>query len=160
MNQIKTPSIPITMNSSSYDSDIHIHIPFKKRVIIIDDEKLVRNTFIRYFSKLNQSIKASFEVSEASNALEGLNLIYEGFLNKREFDIIIVDEYMPFMKGSTLIKIINQINKEGYFNKMLIISHTAFDTPEMRLFIKNSGADVIWNKPISFEDFQSFVANL
>lgn len=160
MNQIKTPSLPGSMNSS-YDSEIHIQIPtVKKRFLIIDDEILVRNTFIRYFSKLNPRLKDYFEVSEASNPLEGINLIYEGFLNKKEINVIIVDEYMPFMKGSTLIRFLNQMNNEGFFNKLLIISHTAFDSPEMRLFIKNSGADVIWNKPISFEDFQSFVTNL
>ncbi len=141
-----------TNNSSFDDNSTESN---KKRILVIDDETLVRKTFLRFVNKLNEQSNSSIEILEAENALVALNLIYENFIYKRNFDVIIIDECMPFMKGSTLMKLIYQLSSEGCFPKPLIISHTAFDTTELKTFLKNSGADIIWNKPVSYKHFKN-----
>ena len=132
--------------------------PIKKRILLIDDEKLVRDTLKRYFKKIGEHSDYQFDVLEAENALIAINLVHESIVNKTFFDVIIVDEYMPFMKGSFFIRVLKQIYSEGnYISRGIqIISHTAFDSPELKASLKESGADFVWNKPIAYQDFKSF----
>jgi len=129
-----------------------------KKVLIIDDEKLVRGTIIRYFTKLKQEdgLENDYEIFEAENAISALNLIFENSLQNIKFDYIIIDEMMPFLRGSSLIKILKEMYFEGNINKITIISHTAYDTKEIKDIITKNGADLVWNKPVSFEDFKSY----
>lgn len=141
-------------------SDIEQHSKTKK-ILIVDDEKLVRGTLKRYFKRLTQQNEHQYEVIEAENALEALNFIHESFISKNLFDVIISDEYMPFMKGSYFIKIIRHIyNDSSFLSKRInIISHTAFDTPEIKAILRENGADCIWNKPIAYEEFKNYFVN-
>ena len=153
-------------NSEFSQSDISLKItmnptkPLAKRILLIDDEKLVRCTFKRYFQRLENDLGRHYEVTEAENALTGLNTVYENYLLKNVFDILIIDECMPFMKGSSLIKLLTTLHLEGNFNKMMVISHTSFDSTELKHSILNSGADFIWNKPIQYEEFKNFFIKL
>jgi CheY-like chemotaxis protein len=144
---------------SSNDSEGDIAINFSPRkVLIVDDEKLVRETFKRYFKKINNKFSTkNFEILEAENALAAINIIYQNFTNKHTIDLLISDECMPYMKGSKFIKLISQIYSEANMKKMFIISHTAFDTPELRNSIRENGADLIWNKPVNYDQFEKFI---
>lgn len=150
--------------SDSFSSDLNEHeIKLNlsetkvKKILIIDDEKLVRGTLIRYFKKLNnEELETQFELIEAENAISALNLIFEYNLQNIKFDYIITDEMMPFLRGSSLIKILKEMYFEGNINKITIISHTAYDTKEIKEIIMRNGADFVWNKPIGYEDFKSY----
>jgi CheY-like chemotaxis protein len=132
--------------------------PIMQKILLVDDEKLVRDTIKRYFKRISQQFDYHFEVVEAENALTALNLIHESFLSKNLFDVIISDEYMPFMKGSFFIKIVRHIYNDCSFlsRGINIISHTAFDTPEVKASLRENGADLIWNKPIGYEEFKNY----
>lgn len=138
------------------------NIDIKKiRVLIVDDETLIRNTLRRHFTKITKkNSKFLFEVTEAANCFQALQILYEKFNDNILFDFIVIDEYMPNMKGSTLIKLLKQISSENNFYKINIISHTAFDSNEKRQFILDSGADYILGKPVLFADLEDLVLKI
>lgn len=132
-----------------------------KKILLVDDEKLVRGTLKRYFKQITQELHP-FEIVEAENALKALDLMNESFLRKSLFDVIITDEYMPFMKGSFFIKIVRQIYNDSNFlsKRIQIVSYTAFDSPEIKASLRENGADFIWNKPIAYEEFRNHFENI
>jgi CheY-like chemotaxis protein len=150
-------SLPILENPNLFSNGQVIDIK-KISILIVDDEALIRNTLKRHFTNITKSNpKLLFETAEAANCFQAINILYEKFNENIFFDLIIIDEYMPHMKGSTLIKLLKQITSENNFYKINIISHTAFDSNEKRQFILDSGADYILGKPVLFTDFQNLV---
>ncbi len=148
-------------NNESIEKAIEENISVnKKRILIVDDETLVRKTIVRHFQKFDHDNCVNFDLHEAENAITALNCIYDNYQNNIRFDMIILDEYMPFMRGSTLLKVLNDIYSDGELNKIKIISHTAFDTKEIKELILKNGAYAIWNKPIHYEEFKTFMKNI
>ena len=124
------------------------------KVLIIDDEPLIRTTLKKHFIKISNSQDSKFLVEEASNCFEAINTLYTNFMQNIKFDLIIIDEFMPNMKGSTLIRLFKQLYTESNFYNFKIISYTAFDSDEKKKLILDSGADYILNKPVSFKQFK------
>lgn len=63
------------------------------RILIVDDEKLVRSALKRVFRKCN------YEIAEALDGLEALQKLESDF-----FDLLITDNDMPNKKGIELIQ--------------------------------------------------------
>ena len=129
------------------------------RILVVDDELLVRNTIKRYFKKLNEDSTSIYKIEffEAENCFNAMQLLYKSFTQNLLFNYVIIDEHMPFMKGSTLIKLMTQLYHENNFYKINFISYTSFDTSEKKKYILDQGADHILNKPINFDDFREFI---
>ena len=68
------------------------------RVLVVDDEKLIRDVIKEYL------LLENFEVEEASNGLEAVDKV-----KKDDFDIIIMDIMMPKMDGYTACREIKKI---------------------------------------------------
>ena len=68
------------------------------RVLIVDDEELIRNVIKEYL------ILENYEVVEAANGLDAIELV-----KKEDFDIIIMDIMMPKMDGYTACRKIKEI---------------------------------------------------
>ena len=117
---------------------------------------------IRHLNKINKDLNLSkkFVIFEAGNCFEALGLIYSKLTQNNYFSIIITDEYMPYMKGSTMIKLLKSLHKENGFYKITFVSYTSFDTFEKKKFILDQGADHIIIKPISYEPFKLFIKSL
>ncbi len=151
------------INNSFFGSDTNIE-PLNNniKILILDDESLIRSTIKRHIFKINKEENLTKKIStfEAENCFDALQLIYSNFQKKIFFNIILIDEYMPFMKGSTLIKLMKGLSQEGNFYNILFVSYTAFDTLEKKKYILDQGADHILNKPISYEDFKLFLLTL
>ena len=129
------------------------------RILVVDDEVLVRNTLKRYLKRINDEgvMKYHLEFYEAENCFHAIEIIYKGFTQNILFNYVMIDEYMPFMKGSTLIKIMTKLHQENNFYKINFTSYTSFDTNEKKKFIMDHGADHILNKPISYDDYKEFI---
>ena len=69
------------------------------KILIVDDEKLIRDVIKEY------CLKEKYSVLEASNGEEAINIIRDN----NDIDIIIMDIMMPKMDGYTAIKEIKQI---------------------------------------------------
>lgn len=68
------------------------------KVLIVDDEELIRNVIKEYL------VLENYQVKEAQNGIEAINLV-----KKDDFDIIIMDIMMPKMDGYTACKEIKKI---------------------------------------------------
>ena len=68
------------------------------RVLVVDDEKLIRDVIKEYL------LLENIEVEEASNGEEALNKV-----KQEDFDIIIMDIMMPKMDGYTACREIKKI---------------------------------------------------
>jgi CheY-like chemotaxis protein len=168
--QIKNRSFNSSISNATYlhpdiifvEEDVNIEIIYKVpenevRVLLIDDEPLIRKTLKKHLENISKTNDTIFYCEEASNCFEAIDIVYKNFINNVKFDIIVIDEYMPFMKGSTFIKLFKQLYQESNFYNVKIISYTAFDSNEKKKLILNSGADQIINKPISFNDFKNVI---
>jgi CheY-like chemotaxis protein len=133
---------------------------FNKRILIIDDESLVRSGLRRYFLKIGKIDKIEIYCDEAEDCFVAMDMIYKNNLKNIHYDLVIIDECMPHMRGSTMIKIMKTLNEEGNLYKIPFISHTAYDTPEKRKLILESGADLIISKPSEFGVFKEHVENI
>jgi CheY-like chemotaxis protein/signal transduction histidine kinase len=125
-------------------------------ILVIDDEKLIRKTLQRFFTRLADEYNLTIEILQAENCFEAIDLIYKNYLQQKFIDAIFIDETMPIMRGSMLISMLNELNKEHLFYKIKIASFTSYDTPEKKTFLIAKGADWVLNKPLSYQDFKIF----
>ena len=132
-----------------------------KKILLVDDEFLIRSTLRRYFEKINkQDQRLMYIVAEANDCFEAFNIIYRSYIDKLMFDYVFIDEFMPIMRGSHLISIFKKLENEKNFYKIKFISYTSFNTAEIINLLYDHGADEVLNKPISFDKFQDFVNRL
>jgi len=158
----------LSLNSPTiYQTNINreANLFFKKinvrKVLVIDDEFLIRSSIKRYFTKLNISQqKTDYTIYEAANVFEAFNIIYNMYLEKKYLDYIIIDEHMPYIKGSHMIYLFKLIAIEKNFYDIKFISYSAFNTKEIKEIIKSKGADYIINKPATYNQFCDLVNDL
>ncbi len=111
-------------------------IPVKRKVLIVDDDQLVRNSISKKLGKLN----SSFDVLTASNGFEAGTIVAQNMP-----DIIILDLMMPVMDGFSICRGI----KESPFTKnIIIIAITGFANQENIQKAYECGADKVLCKPV------------
>lgn len=103
-----------------------------KNVLIIDDEEIMRAIIANVFES------EGFEVTQAPNGKEGLNLFRE-----KEFDLIILDVMMPIMDGWSVCR---RIREES---NVLIIMLTSRDEDDDQLLGYELGVDEYVTKPVN-----------
>jgi CheY-like chemotaxis protein len=127
------------------------------KVLLCDDESLIRKTLHRFFNILSSEEPALlFEVEHSDNGFECLDLLYKHYCMGKYFDLIIIDETMPFFRGSQITNLLKTMMKEGKFKEIIIISFTSYSCEEKINYIFSQGADFVLNKPIKYEEFRSF----
>lgn len=104
----------------------------KASILVVDDEKEIRNNLSRHFKYLGYSVEA------AENGVEALNLLVE-----KRFDIIITDIIMPKMNGVDLLKEV----RDRYPTIQTIVI-TGYITVENLMAALKYGADTCIFKPI------------
>jgi len=124
------------------------------RFLIVDDERLIRNTLKRFTAKYAEENKLNIQTVESANGFEGLYVVYSRFNDKKLFNLIICDETMPFMRGSMMINNLTKLIKEDSIYKVPIVSYTSYNDTEKKNFILSQGAQLIENKPISYRNFK------
>ncbi len=128
------------------------------RVLLCDDEALIKKTLTRFLGKFSQEITdVNFDIHEAENGFECLNKVYEYYSKGMFFDILIIDETMPLLKGSQIVNLIKTMISENSFKVIKIISYTSYNHPDKVEYIYSQGADHVLTKPISYENFREFI---
>lgn len=102
-----------------------------KKVLLIDDEPLLRECFVEIIQGLG------CEVIEAENGLDGLVQ-----LKKNKIDLIITDIDMPIMNGVEFIQNVRQLNIQ---TPIVVISGAARLTQDQLI---SFGANKFVEKPI------------
>ena len=104
------------------------------RVLVIDDEELVRNVLARMLSQANH------RVTVAESGEEGIRLF-----NEKEFDIVLTDLGMPGMSGWEVCRTIKKISP--HFPVGMI---TGWGMEVDQTKIEESGIDFVVSKPFDF----------
>lgn len=110
-------------------------------ILVVDDDKEIRNALTRIFSK------EGYEVTAASNGEEAMELIY-----KDRFSLVITDLRMPGIGGVELLKKIKTNKPE-----ILVIIITAFCDDITSTDIKALGAYTYLCKPIKKNEMLAVV---
>ena len=67
---------------------------------------------------------------------------------------------MEFLNGSEAVRIIRKLEYGNKIQKYPIVSITAFDDPETRKSIMNSGVDSILSKPCTKNELRKILSSL
>lgn len=113
----------------------------RKRILIVDDEGIVRISCKRILSP------EGYEVEVASDGYEAIELI-----RKQTYDVIITDLKMPKMDG---LEVLQWIKRESPSSKVIVI--TGFSTPDIAEKSTSLGANKYLEKPFTPEALLSAV---
>ncbi len=112
------------------------------RILIVDDEASMREMLSIMLRR------DGFEVAEAANGKEGLELFTQG-----EFDLVISDIRMPHKNGIELLREIKRLDIEA-----LVVMMTAFSTTEEAIEAMKLGAYDYIIKPFKTEEVRLIIA--
>ena len=116
----------------------------KTKILIVDDEKLLRDTLVRWF-------KSKYECLTAHDAAEALRLIGEN----KDIALMISDVRMPGESGVELLKKAKAANPA-----MICMLLTAYGSVDLAVEAMKDGADDFFQKPITdMTQFERRVAN-
>jgi DNA-binding NtrC family response regulator len=101
------------------------------RIMIVDDELIVRESLYHWFKKAGHAVEAASSGNEALDILE-----------KKPFDVLFVDMKMPRMNGLELLRLV----KRGYPDTIVIII-TAYGSIETSIEAMKLGATDYLLKP-------------
>lgn len=116
-----------------------------KFILIVDDSKTVRAS-VTYTLK-----KAGYQVEQALNGQEAINLLKTMVLDDRRPAMIITDVNMPVMDGLTFIK---EIKKDKKVKFIPVIVLTTESQQELKLEGKKAGAAGWLVKPFKPEQLE------
>lgn len=137
-------SVNETKDELPEDTDIEHHIHDQDVLLVVDDEKEIRD-FISY------EFKSEFEVITAEDGKDGLEKALHSVP-----DLILTDILMPEMDGNELIE---EIRKHKPTSHIPVIALTALKNEDHELKSLAKGADDFLNKPISVSILRQKIRN-
>ena len=117
--------------------------------MICDDEHLIAESVDRLLKKVSDKNGIKLKTQISCNGIECLYQIYRSFIEGKKIDMLLIDENMPFMIGSECIKILRNLMADKKITKFKIYSITGYVDTEHINYIKASGSDGFYSKPIS-----------
>ncbi len=118
-----------------------------KKVLIVEDEKTIRQGVRAMISRCGISIE---QMIECKNGLEALTII-----QKDRIDVMVTDIRMPRMDGITLVK---ELQKHLYVPKIIVIS--GYDDFSFAVDLLRCGAREYLLKPIKREEIKAIMEKL
>ncbi|MFN7938166.1 MAG: EAL domain-containing protein [Bryobacteraceae bacterium] len=110
--------------------------PRKHKLLVVDDEFLNRDMLKQ------RLLRSGFDVTEAENAQDALNVIGEGGI-----DLVLLDMMMPGMSGIDLLKLLRGVHGQ---NDLPVIMTTAVTDSQSIAGALNLGANDYVTKPIDY----------
>ncbi|MEE8329415.1 MAG: response regulator [Thermodesulfovibrionia bacterium] len=116
-------------------------LKFGKTVLVVDDDRIIRDFFARSLSE--------FEVSTAASGHEALDMI-----KKNRPDLVLLDIQMPGIDGIETLKQIKQIDKN-----IVVIMLSAYGTLDTNIEAAHLGAYTSIAKPFDLGDMKLVIKN-
>ena len=116
----------------------------KEKLLIVDDEKIVREAFTVAFGD-------EYEISNAASGKEALKLLKHG----QDIKMAIVDVMMPDLNGIELIAKLKKLNP-----KLKIILLTGFASKMLVTEAMRKGADKVIEKPFDIKETRELIKKL
>lgn len=110
-----------------------------KKILIVDDDKGIREVLEEYF-------RSELKVENVTFASDGFEAFVESSLHK--FDLICLDQMMPFCKGDQFLTALRK--KNGPNQKTSVVMISGF-IPDVSSEIKTIENTYFIDKPVDFE---------
>ena len=119
--------------------------------MICDDDREVRSAIKNLLlSILPLDKEFSLSIQETFNGIECLYQLYKDFKNGICYDLLLIDENMPYLKGSTVVQSLVEMKSEiSQMRKIKLISVTGDNYPETIKYLKSKGVDEVLIKPVN-----------
>jgi YesN/AraC family two-component response regulator len=115
----------------------------REKILVVDDEKVIREIFINAFSEYN--------VITAATGGEALTILSR----PNDIDLVVLDVMMPDVKGTELLREVKRINSDY---KVIIL--TGFSSKEVAVEALRSDADEYIEKPFDIEEVKDIFQRL
>jgi CheY-like chemotaxis protein len=131
----------------------HISEEEKFKIVVVDDQKLVRQTTINLLmSILKNNGIPNYKVIECCDGIDLLSLIKDDF--KGMIKLVFIDENMDYLNGSETVKIIRKLETDKKINYYPLISITGMSDLETNDLMLRYGYDLVISKPCSKSDLK------
>jgi CheY-like chemotaxis protein len=129
--------------------------------MICDDEKEVRSSIRRLLCALPKfDNDYTLITQETFNGIECLYKIYKDFRNGIQYNLLLIDENMPYLKGSTVAYVLKEMKDEGQINNIRIISISGDTYPDTIKYIMSKGVEEIIFKPVNKNSLESMIKSI
>jgi CheY-like chemotaxis protein len=108
----------------------------RRSILVVDDDPTIRRIFTTILAKAN------YEVVTAENGKEAMNIFFN-----QELDLILLDQMMPQMSGTEMLKHLAAIGRDYEIPPVVMI--TAGYSPEMAREALSMGAACCLAKPVN-----------
>jgi DNA-binding NtrC family response regulator len=113
------------------------------KILVVDDEMLIRWFFERSLLKLGHSVTSAKHVSEAKE-----------LLNETQFDVVMADIRMPGENGLVLVREL----LDRHYEPHQIIVCSAYINADVHEQLTDMGVDIL-RKPFNLKEFQHSFRN-
>jgi len=144
-------------NNQDYNKKEHFLL--KKKILVVDDHKILRDTIVFLLKKcIKLSGKENeFEIIEGKDGIDILYYIINDQHNNNLIKCVITDENMEYLNGSEAIQIIRNMEKNKKIKNVVIASISAFHDEFTISKIKSSGTNQILQKPCTEKNMKDFL---
>ncbi len=130
--------------STPVQAESHKEIP--KKILLIDDEKLIVNTTAKILEKLSNT-----EVLKASSGNQAIAIFRKQF---KDIDLIISDLGMDEVSGFDVAEFILKFSEENNITPPRFILYTGWGNHVTDEELKTYGIEAVYNKPLAPKDFK------
>lgn len=128
------------------------------RIIIVEDEKFIRQSQINILKKILERKNILFEIEECEDGIECLYIIYKGIEYGIKYDFIITDETMNFLKGTFMAKILKKLINDNVVYDLKIFMITNHEE-EIYRNLEGDIIEKVYAKPITINIVENMLSS-
>ncbi len=128
------------------------------RILVVDDEKLIRQSNSNMIKKFFKNKSFKYEVFECEDGFDCINYIYQALLSGINFDYIITDQTMNFISGTILSDIIGLLVENKIINEIKMFLLTSYSANNFNR--KEDRFTKIFSKPLILEHLEFIFKDL
>jgi signal transduction histidine kinase len=150
-------------NNTLEKSDLYTYLNLDadaRNVLIIDDEKLTRQSTMRMLKKICAQKEIKINLIEGEDGIECVYLFYKLIKDGIKISGIISDETMNYVKGSKTAQIIGEIQEKKGITKIPYFILTAYEDKYTLKNLMNKYINDIFTKPLMNFNAERFLNSL
>jgi len=154
-SQLVIPEL-IKVNTSKNRPSLSIYF------IVCDDDKFNGDSIKNCLTKMkfNNLDNVKIYTKVCTNGIDCLYEIYSDYKVGKKYSFLFIDENMPGINGSEVIKILKTMIRNKFLNNIKICSITGFENEDFEQNLKNIGCDIIIKKPVGNTKLEAILKDI
>ena len=133
------------------------NIPKISHIMICDDDPRITSSINNLVNKVSNELNVLIHVDTCYNGIECLYRIYDNYKKQKKYDILLLDENMPGISGSLLIRILQTMIEDKELNALKIYCITSFEDESFKKTMNSIGINGFLPKPINKKDIEALL---